>query len=168
MQTRLRAQHVRTFPLLITPDEHAQLVRRGFAQPCDPARPGAYLRASGWRHDGRDWWSPCGIEWSLRVAVSLQQMRDAVAYLEAMGWTVTCGGRRCTCSNPRCTMACGQYVWVGVEELRDPVARRYVRSWRGALRTQLRREAETMPAASPIARRAVRTRDSHAWLYRLG
>jgi hypothetical protein len=65
-------------------------------------------------------------------------------------------------------MACGRYVWIGVEELRDPVARRYVPSWRVAFRTQLRRDAEEAPAAAPRPRRAVRTAHGHAWLYRVG
>jgi len=159
---------VLSFLLRITPAEHAALVAHGFARPCDPARPAAYLRASGWRYDGRDWWSACRVDWTLREAVAMQQMRDAVAYLEARGWAVTRGGGRCLCGGPRCAMTCGRCVWIGVEELRDPVARRYVPSWRVALRTQLRREAEAQPPAAPPARRVVRTRTGHSWLYRVG
>jgi hypothetical protein len=157
-----------SFLLRLSPAEHAALVARGFARPCDPARPAAYLRVNGWREDRRAWWSPCGVDWSVRAAVALQQMRDAVTYLEARGRVVTCGGRRCTCTDPRCTRACGQAVWPDVAELRDPGARRYVRSWRTAVRTQQRREAEAGPETAPAAARPVRTAHGHAWLYRVG
>jgi len=129
--------------------ERAIINRLGFGKPIDDSR--EYLLASGWKFDEqqRAWISPCDCDWTSEEAIDLQTMRDVVAFLKMRGWIVTNGGSRCyrpghaPCHashelppyDPPCP------AWVVVNELRDPVTKRLVKSWRVAMRRELARPA---------------------------
>lgn len=107
---------------------HAELVRLGFAHTLRRQDRTAYLTVSGWTPIGSGYWwqPPVGVEREVEYAVELQQMRDAVSYLESRSWVVVDAWGK-------------PGSWSDVKKIRDPVAQRDY-SWRSATMRQLARE----------------------------
>lgn len=104
-------------------------------------QPERYLIASGWANTfGPPYWGWVkrnrSDDWSTEAAFEMQILNEAVARLEDAGWLVTGG--------------VGEKGWrLRVTEMRDPIARQYVRGWTAPLSRQTRRQN---PATSTTQR----------------